>query len=104
MMEAVGTCGTSAHINETTRRYIPEDNHLHIKAEVLEGVKMSMVFWVAMPSETVCRYGVSMFFRNADIYLQVHMALQPKIPTSMGQTLFAICLKCLLTAVTVNLF
>jgi hypothetical protein len=29
MMEAVRTCETSVHSDETTRRYIPEDPHIH---------------------------------------------------------------------------
>jgi hypothetical protein len=31
MLEAVRTCETSVYSNETTRRYIPEGSHFHIR-------------------------------------------------------------------------
>jgi hypothetical protein len=66
--------------------------------EVLKAMEMSMfVFWVVRPHELVGRYqrfgeiyclrlqgedGDNMFLRNVGICLQVHMALQPRRPTS----------------------
>jgi hypothetical protein len=44
--------------------------------EVLTAVKTLMIFFRAEDKD-------SMFLRNADIYLQVHMASQPRRTTSM---------------------
>jgi hypothetical protein len=50
-----------------------------------------LVFWVVKPCGTVgdinileenIKNGGSMFLQNSNIYLQVHMVLQPRRPTS----------------------
>jgi hypothetical protein len=57
MMEVIRTSKTSVNFYEATRRNIPEDSYLHIPFSPEDG-------------------GI-MFLR---IYLQVHMALQPRRP------------------------
>jgi hypothetical protein len=47
---------------------------------------LMLVFWVVMPCRIVGSYtedGGCMFFRNIRMYLQVHMVLRSKRPTSV---------------------
>jgi hypothetical protein len=60
-----------------------------MRFEVLTAVKISvLVFWVV-----TLKMGNSMFLRNVGIYLQVHMALQPRT-TSTFYSLFVCFLIC----------
>jgi hypothetical protein len=45
IMKALHTYEISAYFNETTRRYIPEDNHLHIKIIVEKCIHFSGKIW-----------------------------------------------------------
>jgi hypothetical protein len=90
MMEAVITSETSVIFCQTSRCYIPDKSHLHIRRrQNLKPVSVNLLMLVLVISNALLRAdsGDCMFLRNGDIYLKIHTSILPRRPTPTSSVL-----------------